>query len=263
MDAASDVEWPDGAVPIYHAAFEQPFSADNLDTLGSWLRNFSLDDDRRIVVGHLETEKFALKQSAVSVEERGFEFLWVSDDLDIVSTIYRPSDPKTSTGVPAGLGDLLHRHADFVWEAMTTALSSLVIAGTASVYARPGSPLAPVVRIPSDAWTHFIVTDWRAGLAECKKSGDCLYSPRVTFLAGIEPKALSPDAAIAWLTAEAEKRDRTGLPPMTIEEVLEASVRFGQSREWARAFRRSLPATAKLAPGEKRADRLRLARRPA
>ena len=142
MDAASDLEWPDGAVPIYHAAFEQPFSADNLDTLGSWLRNFSLDDDRRIVVGHLETEKFALKQSAVSVEERGFEFLWVSDDLDIVSTIYRPSDPKTSTGVPAGLGDLLHRHADFVWEAMTTALSSLVIAGTASVYARPGSPAA-------------------------------------------------------------------------------------------------------------------------
>ncbi len=263
MGAASDVEWPDGAVPIYQAAFEQPFSANNLDTLGSWLRNFGLDDDRKIVVGNLETEKFALKVSAVNVEERGFEFAWVSDDLEIVSTIYHPSDPNSTTGIPPGLGHLLPRHAHFVWEAMTAALSSLVIAGKASVFARPGSPLAPVVRIPADAWTHFVVTDWRAGLAECQRSGDCLYSPRVTFLAGIEPIALSPDAAIAWLTAEAEKRARAGQPPMTIREMKEAAERFGQSREWARSFRRSLPANAKLAPGEKRADRLRRAGQPA
>lgn len=248
MGETREAEWPDGAVPIYHAAFEQPFSADNLDTLGSWLRNFSFGDDGNIVVGNLETEKFALVHSGVNVEERGFEFMWSSEYSGLVSTIYHPSDRKSTISAPDGLGDLLHRHADFVWDAMISALSSLVTAGTACVFARPGSPLAPVVRVPSDAWMHFIVTDWRAGLAECQKSGDRLYSPRVTFLAGIEPKALSPDAAVAWLKAEAEKRDLAGSPPMTIEEVLEASVRFGQSRAWARAFRRSLPATAKLAP---------------
>lgn len=257
MGDASKSEWPDGAVPIYRAAFEQPFSADNLDTLGSWLRNFSLDDDGKIVVGQLENEEFTLITSAVNVEERGFEFMWSSEALGFISTIYHPCDLKNLISAPAGLSDLLHRHTDFVWDAMISSLSSLVTAGSASVYARAGSPLAPVIQVPPDAWMHFIVTEWKAGLAECQKSGDCLYSPRITFLAGIEPRTLSPDAAIAWLTAEAEKRDRAGQPPMTTEEVVEASGRFGQSREWARAYRRSLPATAKLAPGEKKADRLR------
>jgi hypothetical protein len=253
-DVASEGEWPNEAIPIHEAAFEQPFSADNVRTLEAWLENFGLGGDGVLDVRRLDTDHMTLRSATINIIGRSFEFLWVSDKGGIVSINFSPPDSCGVMQAPDGLADLVKSHTDFVWEAMVESLNSIVSSGGAHVYARPRSPLAAPVKIPSDAWTHFSVIDWRTGVAECQASGDRLYSPHVVLDSGIEPRTLSSSAAAAWLKTEVETRERNGLPPMTVPEVVKAAARVGQSREWAREFRRKLPEASKLSPGEKKSD---------
>lgn len=95
---------------------------------------------------------------------------------------------------PVGAATIIEA-VELVWGQMVGAFQAKVSSGELCVWARVGSPTAPLVKLEPDVWRHYAVTDWPQGRARAE-SGDLLFSVSIGRApASAARRSLSPEAA--------------------------------------------------------------------
>lgn len=149
-----------------------------------------------------------------------------------------------------------NRHLKTIWNIVESAFLDAALEGREAIYARIGSPVErSVTRIPPDVWANFCVVDWKTGRAVVSGTNHVIYGAcSVSVSRTTDARSSTPEQALALLTRENEDRVVGGLSPLNIAETEEWAKREGYTREDARALRKQLPDSLKLARGQKAAD---------
>lgn len=114
------------------------------------------------------------------------------EDGAILSTtleelLFRDDEGEERISVPVEVcappDDLLalHKALERSWRFLRLEFLHAAQAGLCSIFACPGSPLAPFVLVAYDAFRHFDVVDWQAGIAQAP-TGERLFSIHVGLL---------------------------------------------------------------------------------
>lgn len=148
---------------------------------------------------------------------------------------------------------MFNRKLSAIWSQIEGAFLDAALEGREAIYARIGSPVErSVTRIPPDVWANFQVVEWKTGRAQVTGTGHVVYGAcSVALTPGADERHSSPEQALALLIRENEDRVSSGLPLLDIAETEAWAKREGYTREIARALRKQLPDSLKLARGQK------------